>query len=30
MRQILIVKPRPAKPRPEVDTRTPSGRVLPY
>jgi hypothetical protein len=30
MKQILIVKPRPARPRPEIDTRTPSGRVLPY
>jgi hypothetical protein len=30
MRQILIIKPKPARPTPEIDTRTPSGRVLPY
>lgn len=30
MRQILIIKPKPGKPAPEIDTRTPSGRVLPY
>ena len=30
MRQILIIGPKPAKPAPEIDTRTPSGRVLPY
>lgn len=29
---ILISKPKPAKPKPapEIDPRTPSGRVLPY
>ena len=32
MQQIRIVKPKPARPsRPQpLDTRTPSGRVLPY
>lgn len=30
MRQIRIVKPKPARPAPEIDTRTPLGRVLPY
>jgi hypothetical protein len=30
MRQVLIVKPKRARPAPEIDTRTPSGRVLPY
>jgi hypothetical protein len=30
MRQIRITKPRPARPAPEPDTRTPSGRLLPY
>jgi hypothetical protein len=29
-RLILVSRPRPAPPRPQVDTRTPSGRVLPY
>ncbi len=30
--QVRIVKPKPARPLqlPPVDTRTPSGRVLPY
>jgi hypothetical protein len=32
MNQIRIVKPKPARPsRPQIiDTRTPSGRILPY
>ena len=30
MRQILIIKPKPARPVPEIDPRTPLGRVLPY
>jgi hypothetical protein len=32
MTQIRIIKPKPARPTvpPTVDTRTPSGRVLPY
>jgi hypothetical protein len=29
-RQIRITKPKPARPTPPLDTRTPSGRVLPY
>jgi hypothetical protein len=28
--QILIQRPRPKRPAPVVDTRTPSGRELPY
>jgi hypothetical protein len=30
MRQIRIVKPKSARPEPDIDTRTPLGRVLPY
>jgi len=31
MKQILISRPKPQRPRvPPLDTRTPSGRVLPY
>jgi hypothetical protein len=30
MKQIRIVRPKPARPTPEIDTRTPSGRLLPY
>ena len=30
MRQIVVVKKGRPKPAPEVDTRTPSGRLLPY
>jgi len=30
MRQIRIAKPKRPHPRPEIDTRTPSGRLLPY
>jgi transcription elongation GreA/GreB family factor len=31
MKQIRIVRPKPVRPRPTpIDTRTPSGRVLPY
>ena len=30
MRQIRIVKRKPARPEPDIDTRTPLGRVLPY
>ena len=31
MKQIRIVKPKPARPASlPIDTRTPSGRVLPY
>ena len=32
MKRVQVLKPRPARPRPEqdIDTRTPSGRVLPY
>jgi len=29
-KQILIQRPRGKRPAPVVDTRTPSGRVLPY
>jgi len=30
MKQIRIIKPKPARPAPVVDTRTPAGRLLPY
>ena len=30
VRQISISKPKPARPAPMIDTRTPSGRALPY
>jgi len=30
VKQIRIVKPKPVRPAPSVDTRTPSGRPLPY
>jgi transcription elongation GreA/GreB family factor len=31
MKQIRIVRPKPVRPRQNpIDTRTPSGRVLPY
>jgi hypothetical protein len=30
-KQLLVLKPKPARPaKPELDTRTPSGRILPY
>jgi hypothetical protein len=29
-KQILIQRPRPKRVAPVIDTRTPSGRVLPY
>jgi hypothetical protein len=30
MKQVLVVKPKKPRPLVEIDTRTPSGRPLPY
>jgi hypothetical protein len=30
MKQVLVVKPKRPRPQVEIDTRTPSGRSLPY